>query len=344
MGCNFSNKTINSIERKKNDIIRMTDIRHDVQLIKFIKMPNPNTGKFDHKLKIDDNTNGPVQSCFSVHSSHHPQSIKTTRIGRDSEFKSTQNMSERRRRTKNEGDNYKYIQVESNASIVGSESVIPTNKKIYDHWIFLQQHPYARLVSITCFGYNYITAIETKFEVPGQTELATFLYQGTMHEQAKKNELIKETMILEENEQIESVNCCCSAKNQRIRSITLGTNYENCLIMEGQIELAQIVNLSDSVASFSKIENESIVPESQAHLSERDEISDKDSHKDDESRYSPPTGKKSKIDENEFKYQDLDLSVYGRYLIGFKTKFGEYLEDIEVYTKKLSEIQNYGEF
>lgn len=78
--------------------------------------------------------------------------------------------------------------------------------KIYDHWIFLQQNPYARLVSITCFGYNYITAIETKFEVPGQTELATFLYQGTMHEQAKKNELIKETLVLEENEQIETVN------------------------------------------------------------------------------------------------------------------------------------------
>lgn len=38
--------------------------------------------------------------------------------------------------------------------------------------------------------------------------------------------------------------------------------------MEGQIELGQLVNLSDSVASFSKIENESIVPESQAHLSQ----------------------------------------------------------------------------
>ena len=62
MGCNFSNKTVNSIERKKNDIIKMTDIKNDIQLIKFIKMPNPNTGKFDYRVKADETTQGPVQS------------------------------------------------------------------------------------------------------------------------------------------------------------------------------------------------------------------------------------------------------------------------------------------
>ena len=50
---------------------------------------------------------------------------------------------------------------------------------------------------------------------------------------------------------------------------------------------------------------------------------------------------KSKINDNDFKYQDLDLSVYGRYVIGFKTKFKEYLEDIEVYTKKATDIQDF---
>jgi len=221
------------------------------------------------------------------------------------------------------------------------ESFLVANK-IYDHWAFLEQNPNARLVSITCFGYNYVTAIETKFEVPGQIELSTFLYEGSMHEKAKKNEMIEATLLLDENEQIETLNWWWSAKNQRIRSLTLGTNYEKWLIMEGQIELAQIVNLSDSIASFSKIENESIAPESQAQLSERDQDVMENEPQDDESLYAPPLIKKSKIDENEFKYQDLDLSVYGRYLIGFKTRFGEYLEDIEIYTKKLAEIQNYG--
>ncbi len=127
MGWNFSNKTVNSIERKKNDIVRMTDIRHDVQLIKFIKMPNPSTGKFDYKLKIDDVTQGPVQSCYSVHSSYQPQSIKTTRLGRDSEFMLNKSINERRRKTKNDVD-FKTNNMDSNASIAISESVTPLGK------------------------------------------------------------------------------------------------------------------------------------------------------------------------------------------------------------------------
>mmetsp|Transcript_3021 Transcript_3021/g.2769 ORF Transcript_3021/g.2769 Transcript_3021/m.2769 type:complete len:107 (-) Transcript_3021:439-759(-) len=85
------------------------------------------------------------------------------------------------------------------------ESFLVANK-IYDHWAFLEQNPNARLVSITCFGYNYVTAIETKFEVPGQIELSTFLYEGSMHEKAKKNEMIEATLLLDENEQIETLN------------------------------------------------------------------------------------------------------------------------------------------
>lgn len=38
--------------------------------------------------------------------------------------------------------------------------------------------------------------------------------------------------------------------------------------MEGEVELGQIVDISDSIASFSEIENQSIVPESQAEISE----------------------------------------------------------------------------
>lgn len=37
--------------------------------------------------------------------------------------------------------------------------------------------------------------------------------------------------------------------------------------MEGEIELGQIVDLNESVASFNKLENENIVPESQANES-----------------------------------------------------------------------------
>jgi hypothetical protein len=38
--------------------------------------------------------------------------------------------------------------------------------------------------------------------------------------------------------------------------------------MEGEVELRHIVDIDDSIASFSEIENMSIVPESEANLSE----------------------------------------------------------------------------
>lgn len=45
--------------------------------------------------------------------------------------------------------------------------------------------------------------------------------------------------------------------------------------------------------------------------------------------------------DNAFKYQSLDLSVYGRNLIGFKSTFKEYLEDLEIYTIKTPDVQEY---
>lgn len=48
-----------------------------------------------------------------------------------------------------------------------------------------------------------------------------------------------------------------------------------------------------------------------------------------------------KFNPNEFKYQDLDLSVYGRHVFGFRMIFNEYLEDIEVYTKKVPDVNEY---
>jgi hypothetical protein len=41
--------------------------------------------------------------------------------------------------------------------------------------------------------------------------------------------------------------------------------------------------------------------------------------------------KNKKVNTDAFKYQELDLSVYGRHVIGFRSLFNEYLEDIEIY-------------
>jgi len=62
MGCNLSNKTVNSIEKRKNDIISMTAIKDGIELIRFIKIPIPGKSKNNYKNQTDDTTQGPAQS------------------------------------------------------------------------------------------------------------------------------------------------------------------------------------------------------------------------------------------------------------------------------------------
>ena len=111
-----------------------------------------------------------------------------------------------RRRTKHDTESNRNLPIESSASIIVSESHLQSGRKVFDHWQFLENNPYARLVEVTCYGYNYITAIETKFQVPGEDDLVTILHQGTMHDQSRKNEMKEQRLALEYSEQIETVN------------------------------------------------------------------------------------------------------------------------------------------
>ena len=131
--------------------------------------------------------------------------------------------------------------------------------------------------------------------------------------------------------------------------------------MEGEVELGQVVDINDSIADFSKIDNESILPESEANLDEHvvsslhepsdhgdqnDQNYAKIEHNDDKKDKSGMSKKPIKIKQkglnpDAFKYQELDLSWYGRHLIGFRTIFNEYLEDLEVYTVKTPHVQEY---
>lgn len=115
---------------------------------------------------------------------------------------------------------------DSNNSIVVSDNQHPSSDKIFDHRSFLEQNPKARLSSVTVFGFNYITAIQCKFIVPDEDGPIITLHFGSKHEAARRNEMHNETISLENNEHIETVNCCCSVENHRIRSLSLGTTYE----------------------------------------------------------------------------------------------------------------------
>ena len=65
---------------------------------------------------------------------------------------------------------------------------------MFDQKQFLEQEPKAKLISVTVYGYNYITAIQTKFVVPDKQDPYIFLHYGTAHEHPKKNEMRHETL------------------------------------------------------------------------------------------------------------------------------------------------------
>ena len=186
MGCNMSNKTVNSIEKRKNDIIAMTNIKHGIQLIKFIKMPIRGNMKTSLKSQIDETTLGPPTQ-YSAHSNINHGAVRSTHVTP----------------TMRNGN------IDSNSSIVVSEAQLPTGEKIFDHRVFLEKEPRAKLISISFYGYKYITAIQTKYIVPDEDEPRVSLHFGTAHDKAKKNEMYKETLELESNETIELIHCCC---------------------------------------------------------------------------------------------------------------------------------------
>ena len=240
----MSNKTVNSIEKRKNDIIAMTNIKHGIQLIKFIKMPLRGNVKSSMKSQIDETTQGPPTQ-YSVHSNMNHGAVRSSHIT-----------------PINRNGN-----IDSNSSIVVSEAQLPTGEKIFDHRVFLEKEPRARLISITVYGYKYITAIQTKYLIPDEDEPRVSLHFGTAHDKAKKNEMHKETLEIENNENIELIHWCWWSENHRIRGITLVTSFDKCLILEGQVELNYVLDMESELSELDKMENESIPPESEANLS-----------------------------------------------------------------------------
>lgn len=326
MGCNLSARTVNCIETRRNDIIEMKDIKDQIQLVKFIKLPSISTQKGKNKKG---------NFVWSQASS----------------YRSTRSKDWLNSGKAHQGPLEKRFNYESKTSMTLSDLHSTSNEKVYDHQHFLELEPQARLISVSVYGYNYITAIETKYAVPGREDWYVFLHSGTAHDHAKKNEMHCETINILNYEYIVGVNCCVSAENHRIRSISFTTNYEQWLIMEGEVELKHIIDVSDSLDEISKIENDSINSESAAHPSFDDEV-EREIHEWGELGSNIPSQNKinnfmkqnkniaknstrvrpknAKLDK--FKHQILDLQVYGRHIIGFRSVFGEYLEDFEVYS------------
>lgn len=115
--------------------------------------------------------------------------------------------------------------------------------------------------------------------------------------------------------------------------------------MEGEVELKNMVEANNSEADYEKIDDESVRLDEESKNSDyfppEHVISYRNEMPAPELKKTIESGTKSKVNFNKFKYQDLDLSMYGTHLVGFKSTFDSYLEDLEIYTFKTPDLQEY---
>ena len=58
--------------------------------------------------------------------------------------------------------------------------------------------------------------------------------------------------MLEDHEFIDKISISCNIENRRIRGIVFGTNFERCLIMDGEVEASNLIDFPESVLNESE--------------------------------------------------------------------------------------------
>lgn len=56
---------------------------------------------------------------------------------------------------------------------------------------------------------------------------------------------------------LDQVSISCSVDNKRIRGITFGSNFERAIIMDGEVEISKLVDISESAMAESEAEMKS---------------------------------------------------------------------------------------
>lgn len=170
-------------------------------------------------------------------------------------------------------------------------------------------------------------------------------------------------LVLEDGEYIERVNCIKSVQTGFIRSITIGTNYQRNMCVEGQIEVhdisqtghekrrgLEITTATDFCPSQNNtfIEGEGrassalIKTPSNPQKFERDNFKSIDLSVMDDVSYDMDVlnVRKQSISEPQTKIHSCNLKLINHVLIGIRTSFsGEYLEDLELYTELNEDIK-----
>lgn len=227
---------------------------------------------------------------------------------------------------------------------------------ICDDWDFLEDN-YCEIKAIWIYASYYIKAIKVVYETNDMNILTT-VHSAKNFDPETEAKLSYREFELEEGEYIERIHWVKSSQTGLIRSISIGTNFERNMWVEGEIEVHDIFQLEperrarlededtqrligpDSHSVAEELENS----QSNMFLSQlRDSIKKKSIvFEGDNEIYDLDklNIRKQSVIDWEDKFHSCNLKFINHILVGFKTKFNEeYLEDIELYTEQNEDIK-----
>ena len=208
-----------------------------------------------------------------------------------------------------------------------------------------------KVKSITVYASHYIMAIEVVYIESDLSETVS-VHAANSKYKNERPDIDKCTLNLAEDEYIDYINYSYSSQKKFIRSIQVGTTGGHLMIMEGQIELNNM-NADSQDSTYSSLvnniglekdvsrksasplpqnfQNNSVMrsPNNEAKLS-FSEPYNKAKH--DEKFNAKPIREVSFVGQKK-KNRTLDLIKLKHRVVGLKTRFSDYLEEIELYTE-----------
>ena len=209
---------------------------------------------------------------------------------------------------------------------------------------------------ITVYADYYICAIEVTYKNDDGLELMKIHSVNNLYK--KEKDIHKSTLEIDKNDYLDFIYCEYSSHKSFIRSITLKTQKEKYLVLEGQVELMnqnqheliqnKRLKLSKMYKTGFESKSKSIVSDICLEEISDDDVSQPNFYINEEIKTEKMLKWESLTEKNSqnsfelkepsmsdfyLKCQSLDLSKYKLKIIGFKTFFDGYIEDIQVYTK-----------
>lgn len=333
MGCNMctpNNTNVDNTEKEK--LIRVKELEEGRYKVRFIK----------NTITKEDNVPQPsyfdcgFRKTSAMSNNGLENSNETTAYStKDETTKDMKSSPGRMRSTK-----------ASRASMSAGKS------KVWDDWEILEEQ-YADIKKIGIYTSYYVKAIKIIYQTD---DLKTFesLHASPGFDSDEDPNLTYQEMELEDGEHVEKINVVKSVQTGYVRSITLGTNCDRNLCIEGEIEVHDLLQMEvenriklgdkelsencDNTNSFYYNDQEWNGPVSSKlastckHrlgkksilLEDDDEIYDMDKLE----------VRKQSVYEPETKNHYWNLKCINHILIGLKTSFSKnYLESIELYTE-----------